>query len=271
MDIPDSSNAKSPSRTCRAYSWGITNLLTSHLTVPAAYSLRRHVRDIHGRLVVTPSRHRRGRARFGRRIVRTLLAVLLALGLTGSVPAPALGLERGRSLLEMRQDRVVGQKWGLSCGAAALATLLTYEHHDTVSEREVALGLIGRPEYLAKPELVRTNQGFSLLDLKRFVQGRGYKGVGYGRLGLADLAELAPAIVPLRLNGYDHFVVYRGRRGDRVLLADPAWGNRTMPLARFEAAWLASPEFGRVAFVVARADGAPPADRLEPRPNEFVR
>jgi predicted double-glycine peptidase len=171
----------------------------------------------------------------------------------------------------MRQDRVVVQKWDLSCGAAALATLLTYAHHDPASEREVALGLIGRPEYLANPELVRTSQGFSLLDLKRVAQGRGYRGLGYGQLALADLLELAPAIVPLQLAGYDHFVIFRGLRGDRVLLADPAWGNRTMPLERFEAAWLASPEFGRVAFVVARADGAPPPDRLTPRPEEFVR
>src|SRR4051794_1884233 len=30
----------------------VTNLLTSHLTVPAPYFLRRHVRDIHRRLVI---------------------------------------------------------------------------------------------------------------------------------------------------------------------------------------------------------------------------
>jgi predicted double-glycine peptidase len=204
-------------------------------------------------------------------MMRTLLTSALALALAGLGSAPAAARERVRSLLEMRQDRVVVQKWDLSCGAAALATLLTYAHHDPASEREVALGLIGRPEYLANPELVRTSQGFSLLDLKRVAQGRGYRGLGYGQLALADLLELAPAIVPLQLAGYDHFVIFRGLRGDRVLLADPAWGNRTMPLERFEAAWLASPEFGRVAFVVARADGAPPPDRLTPRPEEFVR
>ena len=201
--------------------------------------------------------------------MRTLLAAVLALACLAS--PPAFALERVRSLLEMRRDKVVVQKWDLSCGAAALATLLTYEHHDPVSEREVALGLIGRPEYLANPELVRTNQGFSLFDLKRYAQGRGYRGLGYGRLTLADLLELAPAIVPLRLHGYEHFVVFRGLRDGRVLLADPGWGNRVMPLERFEAAWLSSPEFGRVAFVVARADGAPPPDRLPPRPEDFVR
>ena len=76
--------------------------------------------------------------------------------------------------------------------------------------------------------------------------------------------------MPVRLRGYDHFVVFRGMRGDRVLLADPAWGNRTMRVGRFEAAWLDSPEFGRVAFVVERRDGAEPPNRLAPRPGEFV-
>ena len=73
------------------------------------------------------------------------------------------------------------------------------------------------------------------------------------------------------LLGYDHFVVFRGVYSDRVQLADPAWGNRIMPLERFEAAWLTSPEFGRVAFVVARVDGRPPPDRLAPRPEDFFR
>ena len=44
----------------------------------------------------------------------------------------------------MRRDRVVVQKWDLSCGAAALATILTYQHGDPVPEREIATGLIQR-------------------------------------------------------------------------------------------------------------------------------
>ena len=79
------------------------------------------------------------------------------------------------SLLEMRQDRVVVQEWDISCGAAALATILNYQHGDPISEREIARGLIAREEYLADPDLVRARHGFSLLDLKRFVDRRGYK------------------------------------------------------------------------------------------------
>jgi hypothetical protein len=175
-----------------------------------------------------------------------------------------------RSLLEMRQERVVVQEWDLSCGAAALATVLNYQHDDPVSEREIALGLMHRKEYLEDPTLVLQRMGFSLLDLKRYVEGRGYTGIGYGQLELADLIERAPAIVPVNLNGYNHFVVFRGARGNRILVADPAWGNRTLTLDEFEAAWLTYPEFGRVGFVVAHQDGTSPDNRLAPRPQDFV-
>jgi predicted double-glycine peptidase len=206
----------------------------------------------------------------GGAIPKILFVLVLALAWAGLAPSLAVGLDPVRSLLELRRDKVVVQDYDISCGAAALATLLTYQHGDPVAEREVAEGLIRREEYLENPELVRIRQGFSLLDLKRFVEGRGYRGRGLGNVALDDLRDLAPAIVPVRFKGYDHFVVFRGERDGRVLLADPAWGNRTMPVERFAAAWLHSPEFGKVAFVVERRDGREPPNRLAPRPDDFI-
>lgn len=162
------------------------------------------------------------------------------------------------------------QQWDLSCGAAALATILNYQHNDAVSEREIAKGLVKRDAYVANPSLVRAQHGFSLLDLKRYVDERGYEGVGYGKLSIADLIERAPAMVPVSFRGYNHFVVFRGVMGDSVLLADPAFGNRTMSIEKFEAAWLDYAEFGQVGFVVARRDGTTPPNRLTPRPSDFV-
>jgi predicted double-glycine peptidase len=164
----------------------------------------------------------------------------------------------------MRRENVVVQAYDLSCGAAALATLLNFQHGDLVTEKEIAQQLISNPEYLANPEVVRERQGFSLLDLKRYVERRGYAGIGYGRLKLENLIEQAPILVPIRTKGYNHFVIFRGIIGDRVALADPAFGNRSMPVAAFEAAWLDSPEFGKVGFVVKRRDGASPPNRLTP-------
>jgi uncharacterized protein len=185
-------------------------------------------------------------------------------------PTPADAQAQVKSLLEMRQDRVVVQQWDLSCGAAALATLLNYQHGDPVSEREIARDLIKREEYLDNPLLVRARHGFSLLDLKRYVDQRGYQGIGFGQLALEDLVERAPIMVPVSFRGYNHFVVFRGIRGNRVLVADPAWGNRTLTFDEFEAAWLTYPEFGRVGFVVAQEDGTLPPNRLSPRSDDFV-
>jgi len=206
-----------------------------------------------------------GRARW------TIFAAAAAAGWLGlAPPARAADVRPVTSLLELRQDRVVVQQWDLSCGAAALATLLRYQHGDPVSEKEIAKGLIKRKEYLENPDLLQAQLGFSLLDLKRYVDGRGYRGLGYGNLTLEDLVRWAPILVPIGHQGYDHFVIFRGIYGNRVLLADPAWGNRTMLIDQFEDAWLDHPELGKVGFVIARRDGARPPNRLAPRPSDFL-
>ena len=208
-----------------------------------------------------------GRNHGGR--ARALLSVLVA----GMITIPALAAAQPgavRSLLEMRRDRVVVQEWDLSCGAAALATILNFQHNDPVDEREIAIGLMGREEYVANPALVQIRQGFSLLDLKRYVDARGYEGIGFGKLTVDDLIERAPVMVPIKTNGFNHFVVFRGIVGNRVLLADPAWGNRTMIVDKFKREWLDYPEFGHVAFVVTTTAGRATFNNLAPRPDDFV-
>lgn len=176
-----------------------------------------------------------------------------------------------RSLLERRHANVVIQQWDLSCGAAALTTLLTYQHSESLTEKQVAASLMRRPEYIAHPELIQIREGFSLLDIKRDVDARGYTGSGFGRLELTDLIEKAPLLVPIQVNGYNHFVVFRGATRDHVLLADPAWGNRTMPVDAFLASWIDYPVFGHVGFAVLRRDGAPGASTaLAPTAADFT-
>jgi len=209
----------------------------------------------------------------GHPLALVLISALTSISLI--TPSLAIGDRPVRSLLEMRHEGVVVQAWDLSCGAAALATLLNYQHGDNVSEQEIARGLIKREEYLKDPNLVRFRQGFSLLDLKRFVDGRGYQGVGLGKLVIDDLTSTAPIMVPVDFNGYNHFVIFRGlvrtsSGRDRVLLADPAFGNRTMLLENFEAAWLEHPELGRVGFSVAQANGDTSPNRLAPSASDFV-
>ena len=175
-----------------------------------------------------------------------------------------------KSLLEMRHENVVIQKWDLSCGAAALATLLKYQHGEPVTEREIALSLMKRDEYIQNPQLVQIREGFSLLDLKRHADAHGYIGKGFGKLQINDLVAKAPLIVPITTNGYNHFVIFRGMRGDRVLLADPAWGNRTMLIDEFTKRWIDYPSLGHIGFSVQRRDGVREPNQLAPKMSEFV-
>lgn len=148
-----------------------------------------------------------------------------------------------RSLLEMRRDGLVMQQWDTSCGAAALATVLTYALDDPVAERIVAQGMLRRTD----PMRVRVRGGFSLLDMKRFAEARGFKTEGYRGLTVDDLVRMPSAIVPIEEYGDPHFVVVRGRQGNALDIADPAFGNRRMPVERFRQVWRDG-----IGFVVTR-------------------
>jgi hypothetical protein len=173
-------------------------------------------------------------------------------------------------MLEIRRRNVVVQEWDLSCGAAALATILRYQLGDEVSERALVEQLIQRDIYIENPELVRIREGFSLLDLKRVVEARGYNGFGYGDLSLEDVLDLAPIITPVQPKGYNHFVVLIGRQGGDLQVADPAFGNTTMTIERFRRIWMDFPDLGHVGFIVTRGDEAAPPGRLRPDPRVFM-
>src|SRR5262245_14947707 len=139
-----------------------------------------------------------------------------------------------RSLLEIRQDGVIVQKWETSCAAAALATVLTYSHNDPVSEKLVAQRMLRSTD----PIKVKVRGGFSLLDMKRFVESRGFKGAAYKGLSMEDLLTLQSPIVPIDFHGNPHFVVVRGlNTGGELHLADPAFGNHAMSKEGFQAIW----------------------------------
>ena len=176
--------------------------------------------------------------------------------------ATAAGTAPVRSLLEIRQQSVVVQEWDTSCGAAALATLLKYEHGLAVTEKEIAEGMLRRTD----PLKVKVRGGFSLLDLKRYADASGLEGTGYMEVGFDQLIDMAPAIVPVVTRGYPHFVVIRGRADGKVLIADPAIGNRTMDVHAFERAWQ-----GNIAFVVERRDGLQPPNTLTQRATDNLR
>ena len=135
---------------------------------------------------------------------------------------------------DIRNEGVVRQKWDISCGAAALSTLLTYQFKDSTPETDIVVWMLHRTD----PARVRERHGFSLLDMKHFAQARGYTAEGFSDMSMEELANQKSAvIVPIRLKGFDHFVVVKGIVDGRVFLADPGFGNVTMKVDRFQKLW----------------------------------
>ena len=149
-----------------------------------------------------------------------------------------------RSLREIRQEALVIQQWDISCGAAALATVLTYALGDPISEKATAQGMLRRTD----PLKVKVRGGFSFLDMKRFAEARGYTAVGYRGMSFAQLSAMQSPIVPIEEYGNPHFVVVKGIRDGKLEIADPAFGNRRMSTEQFEQVWRQG-----VAFAVTRA------------------
>jgi uncharacterized protein len=175
------------------------------------------------------------------------LALLFLVAIAIAIPSAFAGEQERkpvRSLLEIRQEGVIVQKWETSCAAAALATVLTFSQNDPVTEKFVA----GRMLRATDPIKVKVRGGFSLLDMKRFVETRGFKGTGYKDLSFKELLTLPSPIVPIDFYGNAHFVVVRGLdHAGRVNLADPAFGNTSMSVDDFQSVWKSG-----MGFVVSR-------------------
>ena len=169
------------------------------------------------------------------------MLVLFACALMTSLPGYAQQNQPYTSLKDIRERGVVMQKWETSCAAATLATVLTYHFRDAVTERHVVVKML---EKTAAAE-VKSQGGFSLLDMKHFVEGRGYQGLAYKDLAFNDLRAFNAPIVPIKNYGFNHYVVFNGVHGEDVLLADPAFGNRKMRLSQFNKVWVEG-----MAFVV---------------------
>ena len=132
------------------------------------------------------------------------------------------------------------QQYDFSCGSAALATLLSFHYGQPTTEQAAF------DEMFANGDQAKIRvEGFSLLDLKRFLAKRGFEADGF-ELPLEKLVEARiPAIVLITENGYNHFVVVKGLREDRVLVGDSVSGTHAMPRERFDALWRS-----RLLFVV---------------------
>ncbi|WP_179402578.1 C39 family peptidase [Burkholderia guangdongensis] len=137
-----------------------------------------------------------------------------------------------QSIRDLRYRDIVSQRYDFSCGSAALATLLKYGYGIDIPEPE----MIRRMMAFSTPEVVVRN-GFSMLDMKKFVETLGLRGRGF-RVGIDALYHLQiPVLVLMNLDGYEHFVIVKHAENGRIFIADPALGNRILPEQDFSKTW----------------------------------
>lgn len=179
------------------------------------------------------------------------------------LPGGTLAFKQVESIRERRFSNLVEQKTDFSCGAAALATILRQAYRLDVDETFVINGmLIG-----ADHELVR-NQGFSMLDMKRYIESLGMRARGY-RVSAEGLARLkVPVIVLQEVRGYKHFVVLQRTGNGYAYIGDPVLGHKRYPLEEFTQGWngivfaVIGPEYDRTNALLSPPEPLTARNRL---------
>ena len=168
-----------------------------------------------------------------------LFALLCLCGLTQAAQMPVAALPGGvlvykdvQSIRERKFADIVEQKTDFSCGAAALATILRQAYWLDVDEEQIIEGMLSHSDQ----DLVRV-QGFSMLDMKRYVESIGMRARGY-RVSAESLKEIKiPVVVLLDIRGYKHFVVMQRVHNDWVYIGDPVLGHKRYKVDDFVKGW----------------------------------
>ena len=175
-------------------------------------------------------------------MIRTFVLAAAILGAASAAPAAAqvrIGAEMGGpaeirviSYRDIPFRTVVRQQHDYSCGSAAVATLLTYHYQAPRTEAEVFEAM-----YAAGDKQRIEAQGFSLLEMKQYLDSQGYSADGF-KLSYDALAKLTtPSIAMINTGNYRHFVVVKGVAATHVLVGDPMLGLQTYKRADFERMW----------------------------------
>ncbi|MCH7750655.1 MAG: hypothetical protein IH898_00655 [Planctomycetes bacterium] len=140
-----------------------------------------------------------------------------------------------RNYRQLKRQNIVMQRRDYSCGAAALATVAYYYWGDHVDE-EFFLAILDHILTVEEAE-ERVENGLAMTDLRRAAVEAGYDAV-VGKVSFAKLTDSkVPLVIGITVDGYDHFVVYRGTDGIYVYLADPIRGNLRVLSHEFIKQW----------------------------------
>ncbi|HHJ1299219.1 C39 family peptidase [Pseudomonas sp. P1B16] len=148
------------------------------------------------------------------------------------LPGGAVVFKPIQSIRERKFADLVQQKTDFSCGAAALATILRQAYWLDVDEQHIIEGMLAH----ADQDLVRT-QGFSMLDMKRYVESLGMRARGY-RVAPETLTSIRiPVVVLMDIRGYKHFVVMQKVDKGWVYIGDPVLGHKRFKVDDFVKGW----------------------------------
>ena len=153
-------------------------------------------------------------------------SVVLPADVGGAYSVPVMSIKARRYAATIRQQ------YDFSCGSAAVATLLTHHYNYPVNEDSVFAEMYQHGDQ-AKIRV----EGFSLLDMKRYLEAHGFQADGFQEPIEKLASAKIPAIVLINEAGYNHFVVVKGLRDGRVLIGDPSGGTRSLAQPAFEALW----------------------------------
>jgi predicted double-glycine peptidase len=153
----------------------------------------------------------------------------------GAAGCAAVGdppVEKPFSFVELKFAATVRQTFDFSCGAAALATILTY--YWGVPTTEIAVMTVLRSRYPGQDWTALQDHGFSFDDLIWAAGELGFEAQG-AEVSAEQLAELdGPVIVHLDKGKFQHFSVARAAKVGHVFLSDPVVGAVTMSLGEFK-------------------------------------
>lgn len=155
-----------------------------------------------------------------------VLAVSIALVAAGTTLISA----SPTSYHDLRYASVLEQTSEYTCGAAAVATLLTYFYGISTSERDV-LELV-YASMRARGERPTQGKGLTAYDLKGALAAKGIPSKGFlvKPAALQDYFVRGGLPVIIHLSKPEkHFVVVVGMVGNQIVIADPSWGRSIMP------------------------------------------
>ena len=167
---------------------------------------------------------------------KVLIVLSILFSFKATVSAETVAFNLGGQIIKsnvsnwrsLRDKQVVKQTKDFSCGAASIATVLTYYYGRVTTENEI-LNLLN--------EVSDTQGVISFAHMELILPILGFKGIGLAT-SWNQLVELKiPVIVYVRHRKQDHFTVISGIGDKRVKLSDPSLGNRILTRGQFKKIW----------------------------------